>query len=97
MATAATVSIGSGAMAGMTALRSGATLSQAAGVSIGGSRTLSGAARTLAYLPGVRNTSLGEAAEQFTEGSITRQVARNVPMESEGFFALGPLRPTPGS
>ena len=80
MATAATVSIGSGAMAGMTALRSGATLSQAAGISFGGSRTLSGAARTLAYLPGVRNTSLGEAAEQFTEGSITRQVARNVPL-----------------
>src|SRR5690606_29001273 len=26
------------------------------------------------------NTSLGEAAEQFTEGSITRQVARNVPV-----------------
>jgi hypothetical protein len=80
MATAATVSIGSGAMAGMTALRSGATLSQAAGISFGGNRTLSGAARTLAYLPGVRNTSLGEAAEQFTEGSITRQVARNVPV-----------------
>lgn len=80
VATAATVSVGSGAMAGMTALRSGATLSQAAGVSFGGSRTLGGAARTLAYLPGVRNTSLGEAAEQFTEGSITRQVARNVPV-----------------
>ncbi len=80
VATAATVSVGSGALAGMTALRSGATLSQAAGVSFGGSRTLSGAARTLAYLPGVRNTSLGEAAEQFTEGSITRQVARNVPV-----------------
>ncbi len=80
MATAATVSMGSGAMAGMTALRSGATVSQAAGVSFGGSRTLSGAARTLAYLPGVRNTSLGEAAEQFTEGSITRQVAGNVPL-----------------
>jgi hypothetical protein len=80
MATAATVSMGSGAMAGMTALRSGATLSQAAGISFGGSRTLSGAARTLAYLPGVRNTSLGEAAEQFTEGSITRQVAGNVPL-----------------
>ena len=70
MATAATVSMGSGAMAGMTALRSGATLSQAAGIGFGGSRTLSGAARTLAYLPGVRNTSLGEAAEQFTEGSV---------------------------
>ena len=63
----------------MTALNQGATLAQAAGVTVGGSRTLSGAARTLAYLPGVRNTSLGEAAEQFTEGSITRQVAAQYP------------------
>jgi len=65
---------------GMAALRGGATIAQAAGVSMGGSQTLSGAARTLAYLPGVRSTSLGEGAEQFTEGSITRQVARNVPV-----------------
>lgn len=74
------VSMGSNAMAGMNALRSGATMAQAAGVSLGGSNTLSDAARTLAYLPGVRNTSLGQAAEQFTEGSITRQVARRIPM-----------------
>lgn len=49
-------------------------------MTFGGSRTLSGAARTLAYLPGARNTPLGEAAEQFTEGSVTRQVARSVPL-----------------
>lgn len=88
MAAGAAVGIGSGALAGMTALRSGATMAQAAGVSMGGSRTLSGAARTLAYLPGVRNTSLGDAAEQFTEGSITRQVAGNIPLVGR---AAGPI------
>lgn len=88
LAAGAAVGIGSGALAGMTALRSGATLAQAAGVSLGGSRTLTGAARTLAYLPGVRNTSLGDAAEQFTEGSITRQVAGNIPIVGR---AAGPI------
>lgn len=80
LATGAAVSVGSNALAGMTALNRGATLAQAAGVTFGGSQALSGAARTLAYLPGARNTALGEAAEQFTEGSVTRQVARNVPI-----------------
>ncbi|MBZ0299392.1 MAG: hypothetical protein K8J31_06620, partial [Anaerolineae bacterium] len=80
LAAGAAVTVGSSAMAGMTALNRGATMAQAAGVTFGGSRTLSGAARTLAYLPGARNTPLGEAAEQFTEGSVTRQVARNVPV-----------------
>lgn len=74
------MSVGSNALAGMTALNNGATMAQAAGISFGGSRTLSGAARTLAYLPGIRNTSLGETAEQFTEGSITRTIAGNVPL-----------------
>ncbi|MEL7433507.1 MAG: hypothetical protein AAFN11_06140, partial [Chloroflexota bacterium] len=67
-------------LAGMGALRNGATASQAAGISFGSSQTLSGAARTLAYLPSIRGTSLGDAAEQFTEGSITRTIARNVPV-----------------
>ena len=40
---------GANALAGMTALRAGATQAQAAGLSWGGSNTLSGAARTLAY------------------------------------------------
>jgi hypothetical protein len=80
LAAGAAVSVGSNALAGMTALNRGATLAQAAGVTFGGSSTLSGAARTLAYLPGARNTALGEAAEQFTEGSVTRQVARNIPV-----------------
>lgn len=80
LAAGAAVSVGSNALAGMTALNRGATLAQAAGVTFGGSQALTGAARTLAYLPGARNTALGEAAEQFTEGSVTRQVARNVPM-----------------
>ncbi|MAU11762.1 MAG: hypothetical protein CL607_18195 [Anaerolineaceae bacterium] len=80
LATGAAVAVGSNALAGISALNQGATTAQAAGITFGGSHTLSGAARTLAYLPGARNTSLGEAAEQFTEGSVTRQVARNVPM-----------------
>jgi len=63
----------------MSALRSGATRAQAAGLMMGGSTALSGAARTLAYLPGVRGTSLGAAAEQFTEGSVTREVGQNLP------------------
>ena len=73
------VSVGSNTLAGMTALNRGGTVAQAAGITFGGSQTLSGAARTLAYLPGIRNTSLGESAEQFTEGSVTRTIARNVP------------------
>jgi hypothetical protein len=73
------MSVGSNALAGMTALNRGGTVAQAAGISFGGSQTVSGAARTLAYLPGIRNTSLGESAEQFTEGSVTRTIARNVP------------------
>ncbi|MBN1966139.1 MAG: hypothetical protein JW910_15930, partial [Anaerolineae bacterium] len=88
MAAGAAVGVGSSALAGMTALKSGATLAQAAGVSLGSSRTLTGAARTLAYLPGVRNTSLGDAAEQFTESSITRQVAGNIPIIGR---ATGPI------
>ena len=82
------VSLGAAALAGMSALNTGATMAQAAGVSLGASRTLTGAARTLAYLPGVRNTPLGDAAEQFTEGSITRQVAGNVPLIGR---AAGPI------
>jgi hypothetical protein len=73
-------SMGSNTLAGMTALNNGATPSQAMGVMLGGSQTLSGAARTLAHLPGLRGTALGEAAEQFAEGAVTRQVARHVPV-----------------
>ncbi len=80
VAVGAYMSINANALAGMNALRQGGTVSQATGIAFGGSRTLSGAARTLAYLPGVRGTSLGDAAEQFTEGSITRTIARNVPL-----------------
>ena len=74
------VGLNANLLAGMSAMRQGGTVSQAAGIALGGSRTLSGAARTLAYLPGIRGTSLGDAAEQFTEGSITRTIARNVPV-----------------
>ncbi|MEQ8672788.1 MAG: hypothetical protein RLP44_26915 [Aggregatilineales bacterium] len=88
LVTGGALALGSNAMAGMSALNRGATVSQAAGVSLGGFSSLSGAARTLAYLPSARNTPLGEAAEQFTEGSVTRQVARNLPVVGR---AAGPM------
>jgi hypothetical protein len=73
-------SMGSNALAGMTALNNGATAAQTAGLMFGGFNSLSGAARTLTHLPGLRGTALGEAAEQFTEGAATRQVAQNIPI-----------------
>lgn len=73
-------SMGSNALAGMNALNNGATAAQTAGLMFGGFNSLSGAARTLTHLPGLRGTALGEAAEQFTEGAATRQVAQNIPI-----------------
>jgi hypothetical protein len=81
-------SMGSNALAGMNALNNGATPAQAAGLAFGGFQSLSGAARTLTHLPGLRGTALGEAAEQFTEGVATRQVARNIPVVGR---VTGPL------
>ena len=72
--------MGSSALAGMSALNNGATTAQAAGVMFGGFSSLSGAARTLTHLPGLRGTALADAAEQFAEGSATRQVAGNLPI-----------------
>jgi hypothetical protein len=83
-----TASVGSSALAGMLAPSSGATMAQTAGVMLGGFSSLSGAARTLAHLPGVRSTPLGEAAEQFVEGAVTRQVARDLPVVGR---VTGPL------
>ena len=74
------VSGGANLLAGMSALQQGGTLAQAAGLTLGGVNSLTGASRTLSYLPGVRGTALGDAAEQFTEGALTRQVARRVPL-----------------
>ncbi|MBK9124426.1 MAG: hypothetical protein IPM16_15080 [Chloroflexi bacterium] len=76
----AAASVGSNALAGMSALHSGATAAQAAGLMLGGSSVLTGAARTLTHLPGLRNTALGSAAEQFSEGAATRRVADNLPV-----------------
>lgn len=87
LAAGGAISIGSSAMAGATALRSGATPTQAAGLTFGGVSPLSDAARQLIRLPGLRGTALGDVAEQFTEGAVTRQVARNVPLVGR---ALGP-------
>jgi hypothetical protein len=69
-----TLAVGSNALSGVNALVQGATPAQAAGLALGGVQQITSAARTLAYLPGVRNTPLGEAAEQFTEGATTRRV-----------------------
>jgi len=79
-ATAAAVNVGSSALAGMSAMQQGATVSQTAGVMLGGSRGLQTAARTLAYLPGTRNTDIGRMADEFTEGSVLRQVGQSIPL-----------------
>jgi hypothetical protein len=80
LAAGGAVSIGSSALAGATALRSGATAAQAAGLTFGGVSPLADAARTLIRLPALRGTALGDAAEQFTEGAVTRRVAQAVPL-----------------
>ncbi|NLF75933.1 MAG: hypothetical protein GX573_09550, partial [Chloroflexi bacterium] len=72
--------VGSSALAGATAVQNGATVSQTAGVMLGGSRRLQSAARTLAYLPGTRNTDIGQMADEFTEGSVLRQVGQSIPV-----------------
>ncbi len=73
------VSVGSNALAGITALNSGATKAQAAGVTFGGNDTLTGAARAIVRIPALDNTPLGDAAEQFLEGAVTRRAARELP------------------
>ena len=80
--------VGSSALAGATALQNGATPAQAAGLTFGGVQPLADAARTLTRLPSLRGTVLGDAAEQFTEGAVTRRVARDIPVYGR---ALGPL------
>jgi hypothetical protein len=82
------VSVGSNTLAGMTALQSGATPAQAAGLTFGGVQPLAEAARTFTRLPSLRGTALGDAAEQFTEGATVRRVARDVPVYGR---TLGPL------
>ncbi|MGQ9851636.1 MAG: hypothetical protein ACUVSU_16465, partial [Aggregatilineaceae bacterium] len=72
--------VGSSALAGVSAVQQGATVSQTAGVMLGGSRRLQTAARTLAYLPGTRNTDIGRMADEFTEGSVLRQVGQSIPL-----------------
>jgi len=86
------MNVGSSALAGASALGHGATTSQAAGLMLGGSRGLSTAARTLAYLPGLRGTDLGEAASEFTEGAMVRQVGQSIPLVGK---AVGPLLGVP--
>ncbi len=68
------VTVGSNAMAGASALNQGATMAQAAGLTLGGSQTLTGVARTLTHLPGLHGTPLYDVAEQFSEGAAARRV-----------------------
>ena len=82
------VSVGSNALAGATALQSGATPAQAAGLTFGGVQPLADAARTFTRLPSLRGTAFGDAAEQFTEGAVTRRVARDIPLYGR---TLGPM------
>lgn len=79
LAAGAAVSIGSNAMAGMGALNQGATRMQAAGLSFGGTQALSGAMRAIAHTPSLRETPMGDAAEQFLEGASARRIAKTVP------------------
>ncbi|MEO8393575.1 MAG: hypothetical protein ABI700_11350, partial [Chloroflexota bacterium] len=82
------VSVGSNAMAGATALQSGATPAQAAGLTFGGVQPLADAARNLTRLPSLRGTVIGDVVEQFTEGAVTRRVAREFPVAGR---MLGPM------
>jgi hypothetical protein len=82
------ISLGSNTLAGMTALQSGATPAQAAGLAFGGVESLADAARAITRLPALRGTPVGDAAEQFTEGAVTRRVARDIPVYGR---TLGPM------
>ncbi len=74
------VSLAGNVLGGASALSNGASWAQAAGIALGGSQALTGAARTLTRLPGLRDTELAEAADHFVEGAVTRQVARGMPV-----------------
>ncbi len=71
---AGAANMGGAVAGGVQALGNGATWAQAAGVTLGGSKALDGAAYHLARLPGLRDTALGEAANQYVEGASVRQV-----------------------
>jgi hypothetical protein len=79
-AAAASIAVtgGAGTVGGLSALGSGATWAQAAGVAFGGSRALDGAAFSLARLPGLQHTPLGEVANQFVEGSAASRVGHSL-------------------
>ena len=75
---AGAVSTAGSVAGGVQALNSGATWAQAAGVTMGGSKALDGAAYHLAKLPGLRDTALGEAANQYVEGASVRQAGKSL-------------------
>lgn len=67
-----------GTVGGALALATGSKVTQAAGVALGSNPTLARAAYMTAMLPNLRETTIGQAAGEFTEGAIART-------------ALGPL------
>lgn len=73
------------------ALANGGTWAQAAGVAMGGNRALDGAAWQLTRLPGVRNTVVGEVAEQFVEGSAAARAGQALVGAIPGGGAIGAL------
>ena len=72
------LSLAGNALGGASTLMSGGSWAQATGVTFGGSQTLTGAARMITRLPGLRDSELEAAADHFVEGAATRQVARHV-------------------
>ncbi|MBX3085041.1 MAG: hypothetical protein KF716_25635 [Anaerolineae bacterium] len=73
------------------ALANGGTWAQAAGMAMGGNRALDGAAWQLTRLPGVRNTMIGEVAEQFVEGSAAARAGQAVMAAIPGGGAIAQL------
>ncbi|MEP7287925.1 MAG: hypothetical protein ABI947_19410, partial [Chloroflexota bacterium] len=67
-----------GLTGGYSALANGSTWAQAAGVAMGGTKALDGAAYVLTRLPGLRETSLGEAANQYIEGASVKAVGESI-------------------
>lgn len=79
--------------AGAAALGNGATWAQAAGVAFGGSKALDGAAYQVTRLPSLRKTPLGDAADQYVEGSAVRRIGESlvgtVPYMNEAVAQVG--------
>jgi hypothetical protein len=84
-------SIGSNTLAGMSAMNQGATRAQAAGLTLGGFDALTGSARALTHIPGLRGTPLYDAAEQFVEGAAVRRVTGHLPFVGRSSALVGTM------